>query len=121
VQRRHSGTVGIISGENAAILIFPLKTSRQRYAFIALLRRNIDAFLAAQHPYFPGNPNSPARPAATNRGIAMFANIIRIVRAWKRYHQSLSELNRLGDRELADIGISRSDIPRVAWSASHKA
>jgi uncharacterized protein YjiS (DUF1127 family) len=50
----------------------------------------------------------------------MFANVVRLIRAWKRYHQSLSELNRLGDRELADIGISRSDIPRVAWTASHK-
>jgi len=49
----------------------------------------------------------------------MFANIVRLVRAWKRYHQSLNELNRLGDRELADIGLSRSDIPRVAWNASH--
>jgi uncharacterized protein YjiS (DUF1127 family) len=39
---------------------------------------------------------------------------------WKRYNQSLSELSRLGDRELADIGISRSDIARVAWNAAHK-
>ena len=48
----------------------------------------------------------------------MFANLVRLFQAWKRYNQSLSELNRLGDRELADIGISRSDIPRVAWNAS---
>ena len=27
---------------------------------------------------------------------------------------------RLGDRELADIGISRSDIPRVAWEAANR-
>ena len=50
----------------------------------------------------------------------MFASIVRIIRDWKRYNQSLSELSRLGDRELADIGISRSDIPRVAWTASHQ-
>jgi uncharacterized protein YjiS (DUF1127 family) len=50
----------------------------------------------------------------------MLAHIVRFIREWKRYNQSLSELNRLGDRELADIGISRSDIPRVAWSASHE-
>jgi uncharacterized protein YjiS (DUF1127 family) len=29
-------------------------------------------------------------------------------------------LSRLGDRELADIGISRSDIQRVAWNATHQ-
>jgi uncharacterized protein YjiS (DUF1127 family) len=48
----------------------------------------------------------------------MFIAIIRFVQAWKRYNRSLSELSRLGDRELADIGISRSDIPRVAWESS---
>ena len=50
----------------------------------------------------------------------MFANIVRFIREWKRYNQSLSELSRLADRELADIGISRSDIPRVAWTAAHR-
>lgn len=50
----------------------------------------------------------------------MFASIVRMIRAWKRYNRSLSELNRLGDRELADIGISRSDIPRIAWGASQQ-
>ena len=51
----------------------------------------------------------------------MLTTIVRFFREWRRYNQSLSELNRLGDRELADIGISRSDIPRVAWNAAHQA
>ena len=50
----------------------------------------------------------------------MFANLVRLVREWKRYNRSMSELSRLGDRELADIGISRSDIQRVAWNAAHR-
>ena len=50
----------------------------------------------------------------------MFASIVRFLRDWRHYHQSVSELSRLGDRELADIGISRSDIPRVAWNAAHQ-
>ena len=50
----------------------------------------------------------------------MFANIVRFIREWNRYNRSLTELSRLGDRELADIGISRSDIPRVAWNAAHR-
>jgi uncharacterized protein YjiS (DUF1127 family) len=50
----------------------------------------------------------------------MFANIVRFIREWNRYNRSLTELSRLGDRELADIGISRSDIPRVAWNATHR-
>ncbi len=50
----------------------------------------------------------------------MFAALVRFIQEWKRYNQSLNELSRLGDRELADIGISRSDIPRVAWNAAHR-
>lgn len=50
----------------------------------------------------------------------MLASIVRLIREWRRYNNSLSELSRLGDRELADIGISRSDIPRVAWSAARQ-
>jgi uncharacterized protein YjiS (DUF1127 family) len=48
----------------------------------------------------------------------MFGTIVRFFQAWRRYNKSLTELNRLGDRELADIGISRSDIQRVAWGAA---
>jgi uncharacterized protein YjiS (DUF1127 family) len=50
----------------------------------------------------------------------MLAAIVRFFREWKRYNRSVTELNRLGDRELADIGISRSDIQRVAWHAAHQ-
>jgi uncharacterized protein YjiS (DUF1127 family) len=48
------------------------------------------------------------------------SHLIGIYRQWRRYNQSLRELNRLGDRELADIGISRGDIPRVAWETSER-
>ena len=50
----------------------------------------------------------------------MFAALVRMIRDWKRYNRSVTELSRLGDRELAEIGISRSDIQRVAWSAAHQ-
>jgi uncharacterized protein YjiS (DUF1127 family) len=50
----------------------------------------------------------------------MLISVIRFLQAWKRYNKSLTELSRLGDRDLADIGISRSDIPRVAWESSQR-
>jgi uncharacterized protein YjiS (DUF1127 family) len=50
----------------------------------------------------------------------MFFSILKFIQAWKRYHASLRELSQLGDRELADIGISRSDIPRVAWDTADR-
>ena len=43
----------------------------------------------------------------------MFTTLVRLIREWKRYNRSINELSRLGDRELADIGISRSEIDRV--------
>ena len=50
---------------------------------------------------------------------AMFlTHVLSAFQQWRRYNRSLSELNRLGDRELADIGITRADIPRVAWETS---
>lgn len=62
--------------------------------------------------------NLPRRLDYREKETAMFASIVRFVQSWKNYNRSLSELNRLGDRELADIGISRSDIPRLAWGAA---
>jgi uncharacterized protein YjiS (DUF1127 family) len=47
-------------------------------------------------------------------------HLVGVFRQWRRYNQSLRELNRLGDRELADIGITRGDIPRVAWDSSER-
>lgn len=41
-------------------------------------------------------------------------NLIRNYRNWRRYRQTVTELNRLSSRELTDLGIARSDIPSVA-------
>jgi uncharacterized protein YjiS (DUF1127 family) len=50
----------------------------------------------------------------------MLSHLIRLLRAWRRYEASMRELSRLGDRELADIGVSRSDIPRIAWETARQ-
>jgi uncharacterized protein YjiS (DUF1127 family) len=34
------------------------------------------------------------------------SHVVNVWRQWRRYNQSLRELNRLGDRELSDIGIT---------------
>ena len=44
----------------------------------------------------------------------MLLSLIRMVRAMWDYRRNVSELSQLSDRELADIGLDRSDIPRVA-------
>lgn len=45
----------------------------------------------------------------------MLLSIIRYLQSWKRYGLAMQELSQLNDRELADIGITRGDIPRIAW------
>ena len=36
------------------------------------------------------------------------------LRSWMRYRETLRELERLSDRDLADLGIARADIEGVA-------
>lgn len=44
-------------------------------------------------------------------------NLIRNFRNWRRYRETVTELNRLSNRELADLGINRTDIHMVARKA----
>lgn len=37
---------------------------------------------------------------------------------WQRYSRTVSELEALSNRELADLGIARSDIGRIAREAA---
>jgi uncharacterized protein YjiS (DUF1127 family) len=41
-------------------------------------------------------------------------NLIRNYRNWRRVRETVNELNRLSNRELADLGINRAEIERVA-------
>jgi uncharacterized protein YjiS (DUF1127 family) len=38
---------------------------------------------------------------------------------WRTYNQTVRELNALTDRDLSDIGLSRSMIPDVARETAH--
>lgn len=42
------------------------------------------------------------------------SKLLHAYRKWRAYRRDLDELSALDDRALADIGISRSDIPAVA-------
>jgi uncharacterized protein YjiS (DUF1127 family) len=44
----------------------------------------------------------------------MLLSLIRMIQAFRDYRRNVNELSQLSDRELADIGLDRSDIPRVA-------
>jgi uncharacterized protein YjiS (DUF1127 family) len=44
-------------------------------------------------------------------------NLIRNYRNWRLYRETVSELGRLSNRELSDIGFTRSEIRSVARKA----
>ena len=41
-------------------------------------------------------------------------NIARSFANWRKYRQTVVELDRMSNRELNDLGIARNDIQRVA-------
>jgi uncharacterized protein YjiS (DUF1127 family) len=71
--------------------------------------------------YVPFRIVGESAPAIKGLKTMFLSHFVSAYQQWRRYNTSLRELNRLGDRELADIGISRSDIPRVAWEQSERA
>lgn len=44
----------------------------------------------------------------------MLLSLIKLIQNFRDYQRNVAELSHLSDRELADIGLDRSDIPRVA-------
>jgi uncharacterized protein YjiS (DUF1127 family) len=57
-----------------------------------------------------------ARPAsgATGKAAQTVAKVVAWVLEQRRVNRTIATLSDLSDRTLADIGIARSDIPRVA-------
>src|SRR5438876_10540752 len=56
----------------------------------------------------------PTRAESKYRRIPMQLSLIRMIQAIRDYQRNVNELSQLSDRGLADIGLDRSDIPRVA-------
>jgi uncharacterized protein YjiS (DUF1127 family) len=48
----------------------------------------------------------------------ILSHLVHMFRAWRRYRICVSELSRLTDRELTDIGLTRSGIMAVAWRSA---
>jgi uncharacterized protein YjiS (DUF1127 family) len=60
--------------------------------------------------------NSTWNPTAANKkGLNMLIHVIRFLRSWRLCSDILVELSRKSDAELSAMGITRSDIPRVAF------
>jgi len=83
-----------------------------------MLHRNKFPFASANEELCSPHQDRGFSPAPQRVNDMFLTHLVGVYRQWRRYNESLRELNRLGDRELADIGITRGDIPRVAWESS---
>jgi uncharacterized protein YjiS (DUF1127 family) len=50
----------------------------------------------------------------------MFEHLKYRVRAWRRYRRTLTELEVHSDRELAELGVFRCDLDRVARETARR-
>jgi uncharacterized protein YjiS (DUF1127 family) len=60
-------------------------------------------------------PRIGAEQRASGKGIIM--NMARSFSNWRKYRQTVNELDRMTARELNDLGIARDDIKKVARAA----
>ena len=60
--------------------------------------------------------NSTENLAAVNKGdLNMLIHVIRFLRSWRLCADALRDLTRKSDSELREMGITRADIPRIAF------
>ena len=64
--------------------------------------------------YVHSNDSVPQELNLFCKETTMLLSLIRMIQAFRDYQRNVAELSQLSDRELADIGLDRSDIPRVA-------
>ncbi len=79
------------------------RVSYVNFALHKMVRRTIYQLVKSNQP----NPS-------IHRGKTMFNFFTDGFKRWNRYNTTKRELDLLTDRELADLGIMRSDIPRIA-------
>jgi uncharacterized protein YjiS (DUF1127 family) len=76
---------------------------------IRYILTNVTAKEAIQHK------SALNRGPAEQKGSNMLIYVIRFLRTWRNCSFILEELNRLSDDQLKELGITRSEIPRIAW------
>jgi len=68
--------------------------------------------MAATHT----NTSAPFGAVASKRNVSLVASLVSVVAAWNDGRVTRSALGKLTDRELDDIGLTRSDINAIGVS-----
>jgi uncharacterized protein YjiS (DUF1127 family) len=61
-------------------------------------------------------PRTGSYLSRAQKGIIM--NVARTFNNWRKYRQTVSELGRMSNRTLSDLGIARGEIERIARAAA---
>lgn len=72
--------------------------------------------------YIDGTYEEAPRPVAKPERHSLLDRVLAKVTEWRRRRQVIEEMAMMTDRELADIGLSRSDLSRVfdpSFAANH--
>lgn len=123
-KRRNSSPHRELFNQTATCLAFgldrlvneSLRTTLMLQCTNALLPCRIGASKIDRLPIFKPRTQEQQTLDANEKSKNM--NIIRNYRNWRNYRQTVNELSRLTNRELADLGINRADIPYVARKAA---
>ena len=62
--------------------------------------------------------DTASSPLKSLKDNPMFDTVVTKFRSYRKYQETFRELSRLSSRELADLGISRSEIPHIARRAA---
>ena len=52
--------------------------------------------------------------------MSIFKRYWNYMNTWREHRETIKQLNKLTDKELNDIGISRADIDRLVWLGEDK-
>jgi len=52
--------------------------------------------------------------------MSWFWRYVNYLATWREHREAIKQLNRMTDKELQDIGISRADIDRLVWLGEDK-
>ena len=61
----------------------------------------------------PDFDDAPTYGNAIERGRSLLGRLVGFFVEWRRHQVVLQEMEMMTDRELADIGLARADLPRV--------
>jgi uncharacterized protein YjiS (DUF1127 family) len=82
--------------------------------------RRMQADAMRRNPHLSGWGWQPAHGSRLHRSnlLMLMSFVLTKVQAWLTYRETVRELDYLSDKELSDLGISRSDIKEIARQAA---